>query len=122
MSWKIDPNSGDYVMTGGAPVDSNSLQIPAYYRLKIERTQWLYAPDNKYGSDLYKLQKNFTTGDAGFIETVMNRALQPIVDDGRAAQIEVTATVRGRHAVGLETKITDAQGNVETLTLKGIGV
>lgn len=119
--WKINPVTGDYIMEGGAPVNTESLQLPAYYRLKINRNRWLYAPDNNYGSDLYLIRKNQTTKDASFVESVMARALQPIVSDGRARTIDVTATVRARHAVGLETKIVDAQGKVETLTLKGLG-
>lgn len=121
QGWKINPNSGDYIMEGGAPANTESLQLPAYYRLKINRNRWLYAPDNNYGSDLYLIRKNQTTKDASFVESVMARALQPIVNDGRARTIDVTATVRARHAVGLETKIEDAQGKVETLTLKGLG-
>jgi phage gp46-like protein len=52
----------------------------------------------------------------------MALALEPIVDDGRASDIEVTAVVSSRTGVGLTTKITDARGEVEKLALQGLGV
>ena len=59
--WSLDPATGDYVLNGGAPVQITNLQIPAYYRWKIKRTRWLYAPNNKYGSDFFMLKKNISS-------------------------------------------------------------
>jgi phage gp46-like protein len=122
MSWVIDPSSGDYVMTNGAPVDSPDLKMPSYYRLKIKRQQWLYAPDAKYGSDYYKVLKNFTTKPQTQLEQIGARALQPIVDDGRATAIDVTVTGVGRNAVSLELDVTSGQNQTSTIQLKGLGV
>lgn len=32
QNWEIDPVTKDYVMKGGAPVNTDSLTIPAYIR------------------------------------------------------------------------------------------
>ena len=122
QNWNIDPQKKDYVMQGGAPQQTDSLQIPAYIRLKTNRTQWLYAPDTNYGSDLYTVQRNRTTSDPSFLEAIAAKALQPIVDDGRASQITVTTVTDFRNAVGLQTTILDAQGTPEEFLINGTGV
>lgn len=122
QNWNLDPKTGDYVLIGGSPEQTNSLQIPAYIRLKTPRTRWLYAPDERYGSDFYTLQKRQTTRDSSLVETVAANALQPIVDDGRAQTIEVETTVLARNAIGLQTEILTADGSIEELTLPSLGV
>src|SRR5574343_1416610 len=114
-NWNIDPTTKDYVMVNGAPQNTSSLTIPAYIRLKVKRTRWMYAPDDEYGSDFYLIQKNHTTQDAGGIEATAARALKPLVDDGRSSQIDVNAALSTRNAAGLEIKILDAQGNPDNL-------
>lgn len=122
MSWQINATNGDYIMTNGAPVDDPNLIYPAYYRLKIRRQQWLYAPNSTYGSDFYKLQRNYTTKPNTSIETIGARALQPIVDDGRATSIAVTVTGVSRSGIQLQTNITSGNSQPSTLTLNGLGV
>ena len=121
QGWDINPDNGDYLQQNGRPVNTNSLKLPAYYRLKIKRKSWQYAPDDKYGSDFFKIVKN-TNQTPSQCETVGGRALQPIVDDGRALTIEVTTVNTSRHGIGLQTKIVDAEGQVETVTFKSLGV
>lgn len=118
--WEKDPNSGDYVMEGGAPKQTDSLRIPAYYRLKISRSKWLYAPNAQYGSDFYLLKKRRSNQDASTVENTAAAALQPIADDGRASSIEITTTQTARNGVALEAIITDAEGNPEKLVLPRI--
>ena len=122
QNWKIDPKTGDYIMQGGAPAETDSLEIPAYIRLKVGRGQWLYAPDDKYGSDFYALQKRQTVRDASQLETIAANALQPIADDGRASQIDINARVLTRNGVGLEAEIVKANGQLDRLTLPSLGV
>lgn len=122
MSWIISPDTGDYVMNNGAPTDTDDLKFPAYYRMKIKRQKWLYAPDSKYGSDFYKLQKNFTTKPQTALEKIAARALQPIVDDGRATNINIEVTGVSRSGVTIEADIGSGQATVSTLTLKGLGI
>lgn len=120
QTWAQDPKTGDYIMNNGVPVETDELTAPAYIRLKAKRTQWQYAPDVDWGSDFYLIKKHRTNQDASVIENVGARALQPMVDDGRSSQVTVTATVVTRNGVGMETKITDATGNVKKLVLPSL--
>lgn len=120
QTWKIDPRSGDYIMEKGAPVPTDRLSEPCFYRLRTKRTQWMYAPDTDFGSDYYLEKKNRTTGDQSKLETIGAKAVQPIVDDGRASEVEIVATEVARNGVALTLKITDAQGQVERLTINPI--
>lgn len=108
-------------MTKGAPVDDPNLQFNAYYRLKIKRGQWMYAPNTNYGSDLFKLKKNVTTKPQVLVENIAARALKPIIDDGRALAIDVTVNQVARIGVGLQVDIQSAQAQTTTLNLTGIG-
>jgi phage gp46-like protein len=119
-SWDLDPKTGDYIMQGGSPVETDSLRIPAYIRLKVRRAEWLYAPDDDYGSDFHLIKKRKSTDDASNLEAIGARALQPIADDGRASLITVDTIAVSRHNVGLRTEIEDAGGEVETLDLPQI--
>ena len=123
MSWRIDPKTGDYLQVNGAPVDDPSLIYPAFYRLKIKRTQWLYAPDTKYGSYLYTIKKRFNPNDVNPVANIARVALQPIIDDGRASDASVTyLSPLGLNDIQLSAVITDAQGQPQTLNLPSIGV
>lgn len=122
QNWNIDPKSGDYIMKGGAPEQTDSLNIPAYIRLKTPRLGWMYAPDDKYGSDFNTLKKRQTTRDASHIETIAANALQPIADDGRAKAIDINTVVISRSGVGLETKMFKANGKMDKLILPSLGV
>lgn len=122
QNWSIDPASGDYKVEGGSPIQTDSLQVPAYYRLRIPRDGWMYAPDSKYGSLLHTLKKRQTTKDATQIETMAATALQPIADDGRAKQIDVQAVVIARSGVGIKADIVKANGKLDTLVLPSLGV
>lgn len=107
--WEIDPKSGDYVITQGSPTLTDALTMAAYVRLKTKRGQWLYAPDNNYGSDFYLQKKRRTNQDQTYIENVGARALTPMVNDGRAGLVDVEATEASRHGIGLSAKILDAR-------------
>lgn len=122
QNWDRDPHTGDYKMEKGAPIQTNSLLIPAYHRLKVKRTQWLYAPDPGYGSDFYLVKKRANTNANTQLENIAERALQPMVDDGRANTITVTVDANTRNGAGMTTKIVDAQGEVEQTTFKGLGL
>jgi len=121
QGWNIDPKTGDYVMDGGAPEQTNSLKLPAYYRLKTKRLSWMYAPDNQYGSDYYTVAKK-TKGTNQLLENIGSRALQPLIDDGRALDIELTAETKDRNSSELECRIVDSSGEVIVETFRGLGV
>lgn len=119
--WKIDPSKGDYVIDDqGKPELTRSLTHPAYYRLKVRRGTWMYAPDSRYGSDFHKILKRGTGQDMSALEAVGTRALQPLIDDGRALEVDVVGALRYRNAAGLEIKIVDAEGEPDTLELDPI--
>lgn len=120
--WEINPGTKDYVMESGSPVETGSLKIPAYFRLKVRRGAWMYAPDSEYGSDLHTIKKNRSSQDASKIEAVAARALQPIADDGRAETIDVSVVEAARHGLGLKIDILDAQGETDSLNLEKIGI
>lgn len=122
QSWQMDPKKGDYVMSGGSPEQTDSLQVPAYFRLKIKRKKWLYAPDDKYGSDYYTIVKRPANNAAQVLENVGIAALKPLTDDGRANRIDVSADSVTRNGASLTTTITDASGQPETVTFSGLGV
>lgn len=121
FQWVIDPATGDYVMQNGAPVLSADLTYPAYYRCKIPRKKWLYAPDSNYGSDFATQYKQISS-NTSVLEAIATRAMQPIIDDGRAAAISVTTLQRSRTGTQLQTDITPVVGEVQTIQFDPIGL
>lgn len=121
MSWQINPMTKDYVMTNGAPVDSDDLIYPAYYRLMVQRTRWMYAPDTGYGSDFYTVKKHFSPNEVNSLTDIALKALQPMIDDGRASDIEATyGSSLGRNDAQLNITITDAMGQPQQLSLPAL--
>lgn len=120
--WNINPTSGDYTIENGQPKNVNTLDLPCYYRLKTKRKQWLYAPDDKYGSDFFKILKRTTNQGNGIVESVASRALQPLVDSGRAQSVTVTTTQTARHGVAMKVDIIDAEGNSTSREFSSLGV
>src|SRR4051812_33209127 len=120
--WDRDPKTGDYVMAGGAPKQTDSLTVPAFVRLKTPRKGWLYAPDDKWGSDFATVKKNRSTVDPGLYESLGTSALAPLIEDGRADQVSCVVVDRDRHGVQLDVKIEQANGEVEQVVLSPIGV
>ena len=120
QNWQIDPSSGDYVMDKGAPIQTDSLTIPAYFRLKVRQGEWLYAPNPQYGSSFHKIKKKKSTKDASLIENTAAVALQPIADDNRAESIDIETKVVKRGAVGIEVTIFDKNNGEEKLLLPQI--
>lgn len=116
-SWTIDPETRDYSQEGGSPVVDRTLKTPAYLRLTVPRTRWLYAPNASYGSDYWTQNVKNDKARPGVLEAIGKRALQPMVDDGRATEVSVVADDRGRYHCHLDTKITDAQGQTEEIAV-----
>lgn len=120
-SWDLNPATGDYKLdANGSPVETDSLLVPAYIRLKGPRTRWLYAPNADWGSDFYALRKRHSSLDGSLCEQIGARALQSLIDDGRASTVTLNATVQSRGAVGLETEIVDAGGQGDSATFNPI--
>lgn len=122
QNWNLNPATGDYVMNGGAPEQTDSLKIPAYVRLKVTVGQWLYAPDSNYGSRFKQIKKRPTGRDTAKVENAAAVALQPILDDGRALSITVETTSSNRSSVGLSTVIERQRGVFDQLEIPSLGV
>lgn len=122
QNWNVDPKTGDYVMERGSPQQTDSLTIPAYIRLKTKRKKWLYAPNDQYGSDFYTVKKRPAENANQRLEKIAVKALQPIVDDGRASTVEAKVVQNSRHATGMQISIKDASGEIETQTFQGLGL
>lgn len=122
QTWLIDPSTGDYQLEGGRPVETDSLSVAAYIRLKTPRTKWLYAPDTKFGSDFHLLTKRNSTNDTSVIETLAADALQPIADDGRAVEITIDTTQVARHGLALDVELVKKNDKIDNLILTGLGV
>jgi phage gp46-like protein len=120
-SWLVDPSTGDYQLEKGSPIKDESLQFPAYVRLKTVRKSWLYAPDDDYGSDIALVRKQ--TRDSGqLIESVGLRALQPIIDDGRASDISISQSSNIRFQEEFDVDIVDLSGDTQSFTINPVGL
>lgn len=110
----MDPIKKDYqVDNSGKPVNERTLLTPCYFRLRIPRTQWLYKPNDDFGSDLKLLKKNSTAGNSTNLQDIAERALEPLIIDGRADDISATLTEKSRHGAGLDIAVQDARGEEE---------
>jgi phage gp46-like protein len=118
----LNPATGDYVLSKGAPVQSDALLVPAYVRLKTRRSQWLYAPDSNYGSDFYTVKKRPTESGNQQLENIAVQALQPMIDDGRALQVTAQVVTGNRNSAGMNIEIIDASGGAQETTFPGLGV
>ncbi len=125
QQWDRDPTTGDYVLTSdGTPQQTDSLVVPAYHRLKTHRTRWMYAPDPDYGSDFYLVQKRNSSVNGGLLESIAEKALQPMIDDGRAASADATNTTTAadnRSSSSLEIDIVDRQNQQQTFNFTPLG-
>lgn len=119
MSLKLDPATGDYQVENGRIVNDDSLLTPAYIRLKTPRKGWMYAPDESFGSDLNKA--HIRVKDVVAVEESAQKALDPLVRDGRARDVTVQAVQVARGAVELQAVIVDDRGKQETYIFNSIG-
>jgi phage gp46-like protein len=119
-SWLINPGTGDYEMAGGSPQRDTSLQFPAYARLKVRRGAWMYSPNSEYGSDFGTVRKRSSTTPA-LLESIGTRALQPLLDDGRATDLTFASTGSSRHSEELECSITDSDSNTVSFSFTPVG-
>ena len=122
-SWFIDPETRDYVLDDkGKPVQDKTLKTPSHIRFRAKREGWLYAPNNQWGSDFHLLKRNHTSASAKVLENVGQKALAPIITEGRATETEIEIIQQTRHGAQLRVKITDAEGEPQEIVFTKIGV
>ena len=122
QTWNLDPTTGDYVMTNGAPQQTDSLLVPAYIRLKTPNTKWQYAPDTTYGSKFYTIKKRPSENGNQQLENTAVEALQPMVDDGRALSATAQVVTFSRSSAGMNINLVDASGGEQEQTFPSLGV
>lgn len=120
-SWLINPQTKDYVMADGAPMRDETLQFPAYVRLKVEKEAWMYAPSRDFGSSLSGTTRRQKTTPT-LTRKLMEKALEPLLLDGRAVTIDVEVKNISRYGVDTDIVIVDASGQDQTLELRQISV
>lgn len=105
----LDPTTGDYRdAPGGEYEETRTIATAVLHQIKGERARWW--GDADAGSDLY-LAKYKGTGRAGklFAENAVAAALQPFVDAGDAADVEVVVEADARGRLQVAGSITDVQ-------------
>lgn len=120
MEPQRDMQTGDYQIDDqGKMVMTDSLGPAIRTRLRTHRNGWLYAPDAQYGSDFYeyKRRRSVQISD-GLAESLTQRALAPMVNDGRMAELISETQFTQRGGVAIVSRFTDlkqrAPDNTET--------
>lgn len=105
-----DPVTGDYVMQTGAnagkPLIDSTLAPPARTLLRAHRGGWMH--NTELGSDFhsYKRRKSVNFSD-GLAETIALKGLQPLVDSGRADNLEAVTEFTQRGGVAVRVNLLD---------------
>ncbi|MGE9986594.1 phage GP46 family protein [Desulfovibrio sp. SGI.169] len=104
MDTQIDPATGDYT---GARIDH--LGNAVYLRLMTPRGSWW--ADTTLGSRLHELARVKDKARVSVLaRQYAEQALQPLLDDGRARAIEVTARQPHNGRCLLHVEVTEAGG------------
>lgn len=107
MDRMIDPATGDY---NGER--TTGLENAAQMRLKTPLGSWLF--DKDLGSKLHLLPRKDTEQTRALAEQYAFQALSPLITDGRATAISVTASRKLPGWISLSVRITQATGDVAT--------
>lgn len=114
-SWLMDPATRDYSQDGGAPVITRSLKMPMYFRTLAPRKRWLYAPDDNWGSDFHLLHTKNGPNAGPAAQAIERRALQPLIEDGRALDVSVGVSQQ-RGGLVVDARAIEANGTETELT------
>jgi phage gp46-like protein len=107
---QINPRTRDWEMDAdGFLVSTNSLAQAGYIRLTAHFGEWMH--DTTLGSTLFDLNaKAETTGESEVVRRA-ERALQPLIDDGRASSVTVKLLESTRYGRAIDVTIVDARSN-----------
>lgn len=125
MELDRDQATGDYVEdeSTGKPTTTEGLGPAIRTRIRAHRGRWMYAPNPEWGSDFYayKKKKSIDFRD-GLGESIATKALEPLVNDGRADNIEVETQFSNRGGVAYGVRLLDRKKRVEYTVTTPIGV
>lgn len=107
MDRQLDPATGDY--TGTATL---GLENAVWIRLATPQGSWLF--DRTLGSRLHELPPKDTERVRSLAEQYAWQALSPLLKDGRATAITVTASRKREGWLDLIIAVTQASGEVAT--------
>jgi len=108
----INSLTGDYETESGSLLNANTLLTEGYVRLAAPKGGWMYAPDNTFGSDLYKFfGKRSKNSNQALLQT-QEVALRPLLTSQRVKTYTVTPTgyTLGRYAFNIS--MTDQVGEL----------
>lgn len=117
MDTFIDPTTRDYVLLSGAAQRDPAGGLANSCHLRLTMRLGSYWADTTLGSLLHTLQREKdVTRVARLAKQYAEQALEPIIADGRATQINVTTEQPHNGRLYLLIEVTAASG--ETLTFK----
>jgi len=120
-SWLINPANGDYLIDKGNPIRDESLQFPVYVRLKVKKDSWMYASSSDYGSNYSTVKKRISITQS-LLRSIGTRALQPIIDDGRALEIDFSVVTSNRNLEEQLCTVIDNDSNIVSFELSSVGL
>jgi phage gp46-like protein len=87
----MNPQTRDYVIVNGSPVESTSVDDPVYFALLIPQGKWLYGTPTQ-GSLLYTLdgQKNYSKTSQSYAAYAQKAIKTQIIDTGIGSAQQVT--------------------------------
>ena len=81
----------------------------------------MYAPSRDYGNSLVGLGKRQTT-TPGLALKLIEKALAPILNDGRASEIEVDVSEVTRYGISTTINIIDENNQDQTIELRQVNI
>ncbi|AMO79710.1 phage GP46 family protein [Obesumbacterium proteus] len=111
MDTLLDPTTGDY-----AGIQTQTLANPVYLRLMVPLGSWWANP--KLGSKLHLLQREKDVSRVRVLaKQYAEEALAPLVNDGRATSITVTASQGNPGWLILRVEVVSAANQKQTFKL-----
>ena len=107
MDRRLNPYTGDYTGTR-----TTRLENAVLLRLKTTLGGWLFAP--LLGSRLHLLPRKDTEETRALAEQYAWQALEPLVTDGRAQSVNVTAARKRPGWIDLTIRVQQADGKTAT--------
>lgn len=115
---KLDPVTGDYIDDGAGGWEYvDTIETEVIHAVKDRRNQW--DGDPSAGSDIHTLETaNLGERDRLLAKRIMEVALQPFVDDGRARNLRVSVEINDEfNRFEVSASMTDVQNGGADLSI-----